>query len=1022
MKRIIAVLMSIFILLSTAVPVTAVELSDDIVVLYTNDIHTYIDGELSYDVLAAIKKDLENEYKNVILVDAGDHVQGTAYGSMDKGESMIKLMNAAGYDVATLGNHEFDYGMERCMELVALAEFEYVTANFYHEAEGVRGENVLDPYPLIACGDEKVAFVGITTPETFYTSTPKYFQNENGEFIYGISSGEDGSELRADVQAAVDGAISDGATVVIALGHMGVDDFMEPYRSTDTIGGVSGLDAFIDGHSHTVMEGELVKDKDGEDVVLTQTGEYFERIGMMIIDSETHEIVTDFIELEEILSDDGESVEGYKISSELYKRTELISDENTKSLKDAWMSEIEARLGVKIGSAEITFDNYDADGNRLVRFQETNTGDFAADALYFLFDDMGLDVDVAIMNGGGVRNLALTGDISYQSCKLVHPFGNVACLQTVTGQQILDALEWGARFVGEGENGGFLQVSGLTYKIDTSIPNTVKQDDMMVWVGAPDRYRVHDVMIYDKETDSWNPLDTSANYNLAGYNYTLRDLGDGYAMFDGSVNVLDYVMEDYMVFANYVSAFDGSIKAKNSPLLEKYPSLIIDYGSVNGSGRIAAVNSSEDASVIIGAADNVWISKHGNVFTNCPVKDFLGEMGYAVGDTVKVKFLDKELILPVVPTYAYVDSGTAAVIVGIEGEDREGRMVSLAVNMASFAELYGLAEKSVDENGDAVWKAPDGVSYPVKIEFELVEKGGYLGEVILRELVSSNNREDYPHLSDEEYANFRKIATTGIRDGVLYRASSPLNDEYTRTIEAMAAIEKAGVTVIMNFADSKDEAQAYETMADSYYAGCKVIYLDLTVDVLGDAFREGFADGLRFFAENKGVYAIHCTQGKDRAGFAAAVLSCLMGATYDEVVDDYMLSYYNYYGVEKGSDKYNAIAKSNIVAILCDAFEVEDLTSADLSLEAEEYILGLGLTASEISALKANLSIPKSIGVFDSVEDDNALDDDPPVDTSDNDNTLKIVLAVVCAVVIVVDGAALLWFAVKKKKMENGDS
>jgi hypothetical protein len=226
----------------------------------------------------------------------------------------------------------------------------------------------------------------------------------------------------------------------------------------------------------------------------------------------------------------------------------------------------------------------------------------------------------------------------------------------------------------------------------------------------------------------------------------------------------------------------------------------------------------------------------------------------------------------------------------------------------------------------------------------------------------------------------------------------------------------------MNFADSQEEAQAYESMANSYYAGCKVIYLDLSVDVLGDAFKEGFADGLRFFAKNKGVYAIHCTHGKDRAGFAAAILSCLMGATYDEVVDDYMLSYYNYYGVEKGSDKYNAIANSNIAAILSAAFEVEDLASADLSLEAEEYILGLGLTASELADLKANLSEPKSPDMFDSAENGNTPDDNPPVNIPDNDNTLKIFLVVVCAVVIVVDGAALLWFAVKKKRMENGDS
>ena len=223
-----------------------------------------------------------------------------------------------------------------------------------------------------------------------------------------------------------------------------------------------------------------------------------------------------------------------------------------------------------------------------MRSQETNTGDFAADALYFLFDDMGMDVDLAIMNGGGVRNKAVTGDISYKVCKEIHTFGNVACLQTVTGQQILDALEWGARSAGTGEEcGGFLQVSGVTYKIDTTVADTTSKDEKGVWTAGPETYRVYDVKIYNKETNAWDALDLTASYNLAGYNYTLRDLGDGFAMFDGAVNVLDYVMEDYMVLSNYVLAFDGGvIDATNSPLAAKYANFTVDYGTVSGSGRI----------------------------------------------------------------------------------------------------------------------------------------------------------------------------------------------------------------------------------------------------------------------------------------------------------------------------------------------------------------------------------------------------------------------------------------------------
>lgn len=576
---------------------------DDIAILYTNDVHTYIDGALSYDVLAALKTELGKQYEYVLLVDAGDHSQGTAYGSMDNGETIIKLMNAAGYDLATLGNHEFDYGMRGAMNLIEWAEYPYVSCNFYTEENGVRGENVLDSYAIFDCGEEKIVFIGITTPESFTKSTPAYFQDEEGNYIYGISGGEDGSELYADVQTAIDEAQADGATMVIALGHLGDEEGSKPWTSEDVITNVSGLDAFIDGHSHSTVEGDVVADAEGNAVLLTQTGEYFDRIGLMVIDDETGQVKTDFIEYTEILEtvldengeavldEDGEEVTdlvGYELHSDLYNGASWCSDETVAAMKDEWVNSVDEELGVVIGFTSLTLDNYDEEENRLVRVQETNTGDFAADALYYLFDNMDMDVDVAIMNGGGVRNQAVTGDLSYNVCKDIHTFGNVACLQTVTGQQILDALEWGVRNAGNGENGGFLQVSGITYQIDTSVESTVQMDENGVWTGGPTgEYRVRDVMVYNKESGEYEALDLAASYNMAGYNYTLRDLGDGFNMFDGAVNVLDYVMEDYMVLANYIQGFEeGVVDVANSPLLEKYSGMLLDYSDVNGSGRI----------------------------------------------------------------------------------------------------------------------------------------------------------------------------------------------------------------------------------------------------------------------------------------------------------------------------------------------------------------------------------------------------------------------------------------------------
>ena len=606
MRKILALVLAMALCCGLFSGVSAEEAKQDVVILYTNDVHTYIDNPLSYDVIAGIKAELEKIYGqgNVLLADAGDHVQGTAYGSMDKGDTILALMNAAGYDIATLGNHEFDYGMEKALANVQAAAFPYVSCNFYHEENGVPGEPVLEASHIFeTAGGLKVAFVGITTPETFTKSTPAYFQDENGSYIYGISGGEDGAALAADVQKAID-AVADNADVVIGLGHLGDDPASQPWTSEETIAKVSGLDAFIDGHSHSTVIGKEVFGKDGQTVLLTQTGEYFDAIGMMVISGETGAITTDLIgfnKLTEVVKDENGEVKkddkgneitevvGYELVSNLYTGEAWPVNDEVAAVKEAWMADIDTRLGAKIGETALTLDNYDAEGKRLVRSQETNTGDFCADALYYLFDNMGLDVDVAIMNGGGVRNKAVTGELTYKVAKSIHTFGNVACLQTVTGQQLLDALEWGARSAGTGEEcGGFLQVAGITYKIDTEWPESTRKDDKGVWIGGPTGgYRVHSVQVYNKETQAYEPLDLTASYNLAGYNYTLRDLGDGFNMFSGAVNVLDYVMEDYMVLANYISGFEGGVvEAANSPLAASFPGMLLDYAATGGSGRI----------------------------------------------------------------------------------------------------------------------------------------------------------------------------------------------------------------------------------------------------------------------------------------------------------------------------------------------------------------------------------------------------------------------------------------------------
>ena len=604
MRKLLSILCSVLLIVLLSIPVSAAnaEKSNDIVILYTNDTHAYIDGPLSFDTIGALKKNLEKQYRYVLLVDAGDHLQGTAFGSMDQGASVLQLMNKAGYDLATPGNHEFDYGMDIFLERAREAEFPYLSCNLYHQEDGVRGENLLESFQAYHFGKEIVAFIGITTPETIVKSTPAYFQDENGSFCYGISGGDDGQALYDDVQFAVDAIRRAGATKVIAVGHLGDDPSSSPWTSEEVIAHVSGLDAFIDGHSHSEVSGQQILGADGEPVLLTQTGEYLNNVGIMVIDYETGEIQSDLIVCEDILKtvknkDGTESsvVSGHRLTSELYSGPEWVNDYTISFVKNQWINKVNQKLKQKIGESQVILDNYAEDGTRLVRKQETNTGDFAADALYYLFDQMDMNVDAAIVNGGGIRNQAVTGTMTYKTCKDIHTFGNIACLQTVTGQQLLDALEWGARFAGsDQECGGFLQVSGIRYQIDTDWPDSTQKDGNGMWIGGPTGgYRVHDVAIYDRETDSWRALELQETYRLAGYNYTLRNSGDGYNMFSSAVNVVDYVMEDYMVLANYAQSFENkTVLASNSPLLDKYPGFGIDYGTVNGSGRI--VNAPTD--------------------------------------------------------------------------------------------------------------------------------------------------------------------------------------------------------------------------------------------------------------------------------------------------------------------------------------------------------------------------------------------------------------------------------------------
>lgn len=498
----------------------------DIVVLYTNDVHCGVDDSIGYAGFAAYAAEMRKATDHVTLVDVGDAVQGAALGTLSKGEYIVDIMNQVGYDVAIPGNHEFDYGMDQFFNLSKALKSGYICANFMDLRTN---KPVFDAYKMITYGDTKVAYVGIDTPESITKSTPTYFQDNTGKYIYGFCSGNNGKELYTVVQSAVDSAKTAGADYVIAVGHLGDDAQSAPWRSADVIANVSGLTAFLDGHAHSVIESQKVADKDGKTVLLTSTGTKLAAIGKLVIKSTgavSTELVTDYTAKDPTIDT---FVKGIQAKN------------------DALLNKVVAKTSVDLTTLE-------ADGKtRAIRNQETNLGDLVADAYR---DAAG--ADVAIVNGGGIRADIKAGNITYGQIIAVHPFGNELRMVEATGAQILDALEMASRTAPD-ENGGFLQVSGLTYTIDTSVPSTVKTDDNKMFVSVTGARRVKDVKVGGVD------IVATKTYKLASHNYMLEDAGDGLNMFQKCKTLSVPAMLDNEILINYITGtLKGTVPAEYS--------------------------------------------------------------------------------------------------------------------------------------------------------------------------------------------------------------------------------------------------------------------------------------------------------------------------------------------------------------------------------------------------------------------------------------------------------------------------
>lgn len=1350
--------------------------ADDIVILYTNDVHANITGgsskapTLTYEQVAWYRNNLQTPYS--LLVDAGDAIQGEAISTLTHGEAIVEVMNAAGYDYATFGNHEFDYGMDQLLDtIVPAAKYQYLTCNFARlDGTAIAG---VKPYAIETFGSKKVAVIGISTPESFVKSTPTYFQDKDGNYIYTFAEGNNGQDLYDSVQKTIDAAKKDGADYVVAVAHLGIDESSEPWRSTDVIANTTGLDAVLDGHSHSTIPQEIVKSKDGKDVILSSTGTKLNNLGKLTI------------------SADG------KLHSELISDLEIEKDAKTKEVVDKIVAEFQTLLNKVVAHTDVDLTTQNPEGTaRAIRNRETNLGDLCADAYRVT-----LGADIAIVNGGGIRADIPAGDITYNQIIKVHPYGNMACVVEATGQEILDALEMASRntmaeYVSEsvdengnkvynavGEMGGFLQVSGMKYTINTAVESTVKTDDKGSFVSVEGARRVQDVQVLNQTTNTYEPIDPAKTYTLASHNYMLKSGGDGINMFqdnkllqdevkidnqvlidyivdslggnvgeqyknlagegritvvnetkpalkdneyalstelpdgakvvfvnrsvskamsaansegsaynragvdvtpvdgilttdndeivwtvekteggfflkrtdgkklsignksdggtynsmgfdqednpvwkiapaatdgciylqsatatgssgdpksvewyaqysnfsmyyvsssnealfamdmyvntgagepapvatteklvpstlregaeipayittpkgykaDGSfpfvvmihghggnhnefdgfdkisnglaeqgfvvatldlpgcgksmesfqlntmtnmkadvLDVIDYVCKNYAVDKTRIGAFGYSMggritlellaegkysfstielvapaedltdlknlfggaekwdtmKAEANEKgyaefttvygqkqqlskawfadLEKYSDGLVEKAAENYTGDSLVIWATNDEAVspsvssavatTLGSATlNTYadghsysfygtteytistvnngsvnyfvnelktnetrihgyvqsIAKYGNLELTIPGSE-LDKAGFEYGDLLKITVDGKEFTVPYGTNYSDVDQGSTIL------RNSEGHL-TLAINMGDFAGKNGIATKKTNEDKTYEWYYAAETNIPAVVTIEMGEKGGYYDEWLIHQLKRTNNREDYKNLSDAEFANFRNVATTGMGENALYRSSSPINDEIGRNTYADKAAEAAGVRTFMNLANDEATAKGYEGFDSTYYSKQNVVYLNLGVDFTAADFKTGLATGLRYFTTHEGPYLVHCTEGKDRAGFVSALLECYMGAAYDEVVADYMVTYYNYYGVTKEAEpaKYDAILRSNIVKTLQTAFGVEDLKTADLKQEATDFFKELGLTDAELTTLTANLS------------------------------------------------------------------
>lgn len=508
MKRLYCLLLT---LLLAAPAIQADNITDgDIVILYDNDVHGRMYG---YPKMAALKDEMLRTTPNVLLVSMGDFSQGGPLCSISHGEYAVSVMNRVGYDYVTLGNHEFDYGLDQLDKLTSSLTARTLVCNY---TDLRTNSNVYAPFAIRKLGGKSIGFIGVVAPLTKNSDSPQSFIDADGNDIYSFGR----PDFYGVIQRTVDEVRRHGADMVILLGHLGDNPFFIE-TSEEAIQLTNGIDVVLDGHAHSVIEGRHLNNKDGQDVLLSSTGSHFQNIGRLVI-----------------RKDGSMSTELISVPSYKNERQDICQ------LIDSMQSTLNNLPTI----AKTDFDlvGFDMSHGTYDRAMQTNLGSLCADAFRIM-----TGATIGWINAGGIRGSITAGDITFKDLLSVLPFENQVCVSEFTGQQIADALEFGI-YRAPADNGSYPQVSGLKFDIDLNVTSAIMTDEIGRLHSVEDPRRISNIRYLNTTTGKYEPLEMDRYYTIASIDYMLKNYGC-YGILKNGTMIQDDQMIDTQIIEEFLT-------------------------------------------------------------------------------------------------------------------------------------------------------------------------------------------------------------------------------------------------------------------------------------------------------------------------------------------------------------------------------------------------------------------------------------------------------------------------------------